>query len=421
MQKVKLTTFFLFFATFGLVVFSSSQSAYAAEDCEQKFQCDSSSDEYENCLNEKISCLEGNLNETKEKKTTLESAISVINGNINIQQVKISQTKNEISDLEREITELDNRIDGLSISLDRLSTLLVERIRTQYKREQINPITFIASSKSLANFISQFRYLRLAGKQTAQAMQKADSQKAIYDTQKELKEIKQDEVETKRYELQSEQNVLVGQRQEQQNLLNVTNSDEQKFQQLLKEAKEEIDSIKRYAASKGGAGIIGNVTQCDDWGCYYNQRDSQWGSQYIGNSNETMAEVGCLVTSIAMVATHYGKNITPADIAASSNPFFYNTANMLWTWSGPVNGVMANRSRVGYSSSTLDSALADGNPVIVRISAANSVGTHFIVITKKEDGKYIMKDPYESDGNNIPFTDKHSLGQITAIDKVTVY
>lgn len=391
-----------------------------ARDCEADFSCNEADTNYATCLEEKKACLEEVLAETRAKKTTLENAISIINGNVNIQQVKISQTKNEIAVLEREITDLDNRISGLSISLDRLSTLLVERIRSQYKREQVNPLSVFASTKSLAEFMSEYRYLRLAGKQTAQAMQKADNQRAVYDEQKDLKEIKQKEVEAKRNELQQIQNELVGQRKEQQNLLSVTKNDEQKFQQLLKEAQEQINSIRRYAVSKGGSSILSGTTSCDDWGCYYNQRDSEWGTQLIGRSNENMAQVGCLITAVAMITSHYGKTLTPSQIAGSSNPFFYNTADMLWTWSGPVNGVTATRTRVGYNVSALDAELATGRPAIVRITAANSVGTHFVVVTKKEDGKYIMKDPYESDGNNISFTDKHSLSQITAVDRIVV-
>lgn len=409
-------------AVLAFLIFSLffAPSVSAQEDCEAKYQCDSEDTGYSACLTNKKSCLETVLAQTREKKTTLESAISIINGSINIQQVKISQTRNEISILEREIADLDNRISGLSISLDRLSTLLVERIRTQYKREHISPLSVVASSKSVAEFMSQFRYLRLAGQQTAQAMQKAENQRSLYDEQKATKEEKQAEVEKKRRELQQEQNVLVGQRQEQQNLLSVTKNDEQRFQQLLKEAQEQIDSIRRYTSSRGGASLLSDMTQCDGWGCYYNQRDSAWGNQLIGRSNVSIAEVGCLVTSIAMVTSHYGKTLTPAQIAGSSNPFFYNTADMLWTWSGPVNGVTATRSRVGYSVAALDAELASGRPAIVRITAANSVGTHFVVITKKQDGVYLMKDPYEADGNDIPFTDKHSLSQITAVDRVTV-
>ena len=154
MQKIKLALI-LFFA----LLLTSTSSIYAQENCEEKYQCNSDDDNYALCLNNKKSCLEKVLAQTREKKTTLENAIGIINGNINIQQVKISQTKNEISKLESEIVELDNRISGLNISLDRLTTLLVERIRTQYKREQINPLSVLAASKSFASFLSQYRYL----------------------------------------------------------------------------------------------------------------------------------------------------------------------------------------------------------------------------------------------------------------------
>lgn len=406
---------------FGVFFLLISVRTVQAADCESDYSCESNDPGYEQCLRDKKECLENQLEETRQKKTTLESAIGIINGNINIQQIKISQTKNDISTLENEIDQLSNRISGLSISLDRLSTLLVERIRTQYKREHVSPLSLLASSKSLSGFLSQYKYLQLAGKQTADAMQKADNQRTIYNEQIKLKEIKQAEVESKRVELQQEQNVLVNQRQEQQNLLEVTKNDEEKFQDLLEEAQREITALKSYTSSKGGSGLVGNITECDDWGCYYNQRDSAWGSETIGNSNETLANVGCLVSSIAMITSHYGKTLTPSQIAASSNPFFYNTANMLWQWSGPVQGISATRTRVGYNVAALDAELATGRPAIVRITASNSVGTHFLVVTEKKDGKYIMKDPYEADGNDIPFTDKHSLSQITAVDRVTVY
>lgn len=417
MRKTGLVLSLLLFICFPV------RNTFAQEKCNDIDLCNANDLGYQQCLEDIKDCLEANLSETRKKKTTLESTISIINGNISIQQVKINQTKNEIAVLEREITDLDSRISGLSLSLDRLSSLLVERIRTQYKREQINPLSFVATSKSLGEFLSQFRYLRIAGKQTAQAMQKADYQKTVYDEQKELKEQKQTEVEAKRYELQLEQNELVNQRATEQNLLSITQNDEQRFQELIKEAQEQIDSIRRYTANKDTS-LLSNMTQCDSWGCYYNQRDAEWGNQLIGDTSDpydTMANVGCLVTAVAMITSHYGKTLTPAQIAASSNPFASGTAGMLWTWLGSVNGVTANRTRVGYNASALDAELSAGKPVIVRITAANSVGTHFVVITEKVDGKYMMKDPYESDGNNIPFTDKHSLSQITAVDRVTVY
>src|SRR5690606_7459074 len=132
----------------------------------------------------------------------------------------------------------------------------------------------------------------------------------------------------------------------------------------------------------------------------------------------------CLVTSAAMVASHYGKSVTPADIASSTAPFEYDTADMRFTWTDSVNGAKVTRSPVGCSGSgcfgIIDSELAAGRPVIARITAANVAGTHFIVITEKVGDEYIMKDPYEPDGNDIPFTRKHSISSLTRIDRVSV-
>lgn len=406
-KKINLLTVFLVL----LLVFAP---VVRAETCEEK-DCTGAEDE-KACVEEKIRCIQNRLGEIDDQKVTLNNTISVINGNINIQQLQIQQRILEIDQLEKEIDQLDNRISGLGISLDRLTTLLVDRVRTQYKQKQNNPITLLLTSGSLTKFINQYRYLSLAGKQTAEAMQRAQTQKNLYDEQKDIKVIKQDELETKRYQLQLEQNELVGQREEKQHLLAVTENDEQKFQQLLQEAEQQLASFRRFVDFQGGASILGNQTVCDDWGCYYNQRDSQWGNQAIGKSSSSMAEYGCLVTSMAMISTHFGKSLTPGQIASSSNPFWLNTAYMLQgSWS--VNGVTMNRTRVGYSSSNLDSALDSGSPIIVGIGAGPD---HFLVITEKKDGKYIMRDPFTENGKDIPFSDKYSLGSISAIDKVSV-
>ncbi len=387
-----------------------------AKDCEQTV-CNSEDKAYESCLQEKKKCLEEKLDEVRQEKTTLNNTISVFNGSINIQEVKINQTVAEINKLEQEVEMLDNRISGLGISLDRLTTLLVDRIRSQYKQKAPNPVVLLLASKSFNKFITQYHYLSLAGKQTAQAMQRAEFQRNFYDEQKLAKEQKQKEIEAKRYQLQKEQNQLVEQRKEKRELLKITQNNEAKFQELLQEAETQLASFRRFVNDQGGASILSNQTSCDDWGCYYNQRDNQWGSQYIGKSNSTMAEYGCLVTSMAMVASHYHKSLTPGQIASSSVPFWLNTAYMRLGSSWSVNGVTMTRTRVGYNSNYLDSALSSGKPVIVGIGSGPD---HFLVIKEKKDSKYIMRDPFTINGKDIEFSSKYSLSSISTVDKVLV-
>jgi peptidoglycan hydrolase CwlO-like protein len=406
----------IFFTTFSFLFFRPFLTKINAQDCEA-ISCDDNSDNYINCLNDKKSCIENRLSEIATEKSTLSNTISVVNGNINIQELKIQQTIAEINKLEKEVELLGDRISGLSISLDRLTTLLVDRIRTQYKQKQNDPLTVLLMSNSLKKFVNQYRYLSLASKQTAEAMQRAQYQRVVYDEQKDIKIIKQDEVETKRYQLQLEQNNLISQRKEKNDLLAVTKNDEQKFQDLLRQAETQISSFRRFIDFQGGASILQNQTDCDDWGCYYNQRDSRWGSQAIGNSNSSMAEYGCLVTSMAMLASHHGKSLDPGQIAASANPFWLSTAYMKLgsTWS--VNGVSMTRTRIGYNSGAIDAELNSGRPVIVGIGSGPD---HFLVIKSKDGGSYIMRDPFTENGKDIPFTDKYSISSISTVDRVVV-
>jgi peptidoglycan hydrolase CwlO-like protein len=373
-------------------------------------------EKYRRCLEEKKACLEGLINQTQKQKSTLTNTINILNGQIGIQQVQISQTLAEIGKLENEIKILSSRIKTLNFSLDKLTDMLINRVVVQYKRRYVSPLSILAHNKTVGELFARQRYLAKAGQQTAQVMEKAEAQRLEFDRQKELREEKQTEIEAKKAQLQYQQRKLNDKKQEQQRLLNSTNNDEKRFQQLLQEAQQQLASFGRFVSSQGGAGILTGQTSCDDWGCYYNQRDSQWGNKGIGNSRDTMAEFGCLVTSMSMIASHNGKSLTPGQISDSSAPFWYNTAYMLQgSWS--VNGVSMTRTRMGYSLGTLDSVLSSGNPAVVGIGRGPA---HFVVVVAKRDGKYIMRDPYVQNGKDIDFASKYYLSQISAVDRVTV-
>ena len=85
--------------------------------------------------------------------------------------------------------------------------------------------------------------------------------------------------------------------------------------------KAQLAAFKRFVSGQGGASILNGTTKDDSgWGKYYNQRDSLW---VIGRliSNISVADAGCLVTSMAMIMTYYGKSVSPGDIAANSTYF----------------------------------------------------------------------------------------------------
>ncbi len=181
----------------------------------------------------------------------------------------------------------------------------------------------------------------------------------------------------------------------------------------MRQAQAQLAGFSNFTANFGGSSLLSGQTSCDDWGCYYNQRDTQWGGMALNGTQYTIASDGCLVTSMAMIFTHYGhRGVTPVSINSNSSNFAsYYPAYLLYT----VHADGATASRIGAA---LDSTLSSGDPVVVGIHAYG--GTHFVVIKGGSNGNYLMRDPYIPNGKDINFTDHYSVGSIYEIDRVSV-
>ncbi len=364
------------------------------------------------CIQQKRSCLEGKIAQIQGQKSTLNSAISVLTSKITIQEIQIAQTQAEINKLEREISGLSELITGLNLSLDRLSSLLVERVKEQYKQTRVAAFTQLLDSESFADFFGRIQYLERASDQTAVAMERAELKRIVYDQQKELKETKQTEVENKKKEIVKQKTALDAQKKEQQELLRVTNNDEVRYQQLLAEAVAQVASFKSFVSTAGGSVIDADGLGKGYDGAYFSQRDKRWAYAQIGRSSENIYNVGCLVTSIAMALKAKGVDVSPLTIASNASYFFYNTAYML---SRSTVSLPGGKSSHKIAVSSINSELEGGNGVIAGLKAG-PYGTHFVLLKKKDGQTWTMYDPWY--GPDLPFTSHYKSSQIYSAEVI---
>ena len=325
-------------------------------------------------LQNKINDLQNKINDLQGQEKTLSSQIAVYDSQIKLTTYKIAETEQQIADLTLNIDTASKKITNIQSSIDNLKLAQAHDKKLIYD--------------------------------TVQAKNDYSNQKNIFEDQKK-------QVEALNAQLQSYTDQLNGQKAQEAQLLSETQGSEANYQQQLSQAQAELAGFGRFVSSQGGSGLLSNQTQCDGWGCYYNQRDSQWGNIGInGQGDYSMAGYGCLITSIAMMASHYGhREILPSDIATSDGSnFSVGTAMLRFTIT--VKGVTISRN-----SAALDSALQNG-PVIVGIYAYG--GTHFVVIKSGSGGNYTMDDPYIAGGKDISFTDHYSTGSIFEIDTISM-
>lgn len=359
----------------------------------------------------KVNCLQSKVDETSKQANTLAGTISQINGKILVEQIQINQTKSQIDQLEKDIVDLSTRITGLDTSLESMTDILIQRVVTNYKRRQSNPLELLLVSNTIDSFFTKYKYLQIAQEHTGELMAKAENQKTDFDQQKTLKQDKQDELDQKKAVLQDQQNELDQQKKEQQNLLSQTKNDEARYQQLLSQAQAEITSFQAFTTSIG-IGVIPEQHSPDGW--YFSQRDQRWANACIGNSCGTRSqarilEVGCLISSTAMIKKKFGEDVTPLSIAHNSSYFFANTAYMVRPWPAPSG---YSYSQSGLNQDKVDSELEAGRPVIFHLRI-NSRDGHFIVIKAGSKGDYTMHDPAQ--GYDKKFTDYYKFGQVDSM------
>lgn len=238
---------------------------HAAQNCDVHVCNKDTQDEsqYKSCNDAKRSCLESNISEVRGQSITLSNTISLLNSQLQVQQIQIDTTTAEINSLEKQITDLSNRIVGLDVSLDHLSRVLVNRVNEQYKVARANPPLMLVVADSFSEFLTNFKLLKVTQAQTLEAMEEAETQKSTYDEQKALKESKQQEVEVKKSALVAQQSTLAKQRGEQQFLLQQTQNDEARYQRELEKTLAELEAIQSIIAGKGSETEVGDINEGD--------------------------------------------------------------------------------------------------------------------------------------------------------------
>lgn len=370
----------LFFLLFGKNI--------SAQTCGSLDECNALISQYQ----EQINKLQGQAN-------TLKNQIAQFDAQIKLTSAKIAQTQEQIN-------MLGGRIDQLGESLSSLTTAFNSRAVETYKLSKYEGgFFFILSANDLNDAFSRYHYLQKIQEEDRNLLARLQDAQTTYQGQKADQEALQKQLKTQQANLNAQKTAK-------NNLLTATKNDETKYQQLLSQAKAQLSAFQSFVTRQGGASILNNQTKCNDWGCYYNQRDSQWGNIGMGGSPYTMANYGCLVTSVSMVASHYGKNFKPGDVAVSADAFVPGTGYLYHSFS--VNGITVSISTA--SKNILDSELSAGRPVIAGLYSGPD---HFIVILRKDGDNYIMNDPFLENGSERKLTDKYKVSDITSLRLVS--
>lgn len=366
-----------------------------AQSCSSESDCQRLIKEYESKL--------GSL---REQKNTLASQVQFFDTQIYLATLRIQDTEQKIKKTEEEIGNLGGKIAGLNSSLDHVSKLLIKKIAEDYKRREVPTISLLIGSDDASTLVNRMKYAKTAQESDQKLAFQVQQAKQNFQDQKELREQKKADLDKLVSTLDAQKASLNTQKSQKQKLLSDTQSDESTYQKMLQQAQNQLSGFKSFVQSAGGGAIGAGAFGSGADGAYYSQRDSRWAGMRMGNSSDSVLEVGCLVTSLAMVLKKDGVDYSPASIASNPSYFFGNTAFMLH----PGNFSWPNGKKyVNIGTGSIAENLSSGKYVIVGVYAGQ-YGTHYVVLTKTDGDDYIMHDPYY--GPDKKFSEHYGKGSI---------
>ena len=364
-------------------------------------------------LQQEINDYTNKINDLKGQEQTLSSQISIFDAQIKLTEYRIEATKEQILSISEDIDTTQKKISTLENSLADMTKILLNRIVAGYEVGSINPFQMLLASSNISDFFTRANYLRIVERHDKKLVYDTVQAKNDYANQQQIFEDKKKQVLALQTQLQSYTDDLNSQKQEKQDLLNETQGSEDNYQRLLSQAKAQLASLANFASSRVGAGgsIIPHQDQSDGWGKYYNQRDANWGNHLIGYSSYQVWEVGCLLTSYAMVSSHYGSTVTPLDVSSNSDNFALGTA--MFKLPGPAPAGHSVSYVQNPSLDQLRNALNGGSIVIAGLSADGGpapqhYSDHWVVLRSVDGSSFRINDPWYSDGMNALLSDHYS-------------
>jgi len=353
------------------------------------------------------SFLQRKVNDLSSQANTLSSQIAVMDSQIKLTEARIAANQKQISDLTLDIDTTNKKITGLQDTLNNLSQVLLNRVKATYEVGTIEPFQILLSSNDASNFLSRLNYLKIAQGHDRKIIFETTQAKNDYSNQKDILTDKKKQIESLKKQLEAYNSQLDQEKQSKKVLLAQTQGSEATYQSLLSQARAQLAALSSFARSRSGGGLVPHADRSDEWGKYYNQRDSNWGNNKIGGSSETIADVGCLLTSYAMVSSHFGGGATPPDVAGNSSNFWFNTA--LFLKPGPAaNGHNAD-AVYNPSTDSLKDKLSSNHPVIAGLSYdGGPVADHWVVLRLAEGSTFRINDPLYDGAINVLLTDHYS-------------
>lgn len=186
-------------------------------------------------LSEDISNSEDRIDDLRDREDTLENRLQILDA-------EIEQARANIAETEQEISQTRNAIEEKEEELARTKELIQENVKVLYKQGDPSTLEILFSSDNFTDFINRQEYLDKVKESLNEAAKDAV-------TIKEELEVQEQDLLTLREEQEAQERRVAANIEEQERILEATRGEEERYQELVAQQKEELEQAQQEQAA----------------------------------------------------------------------------------------------------------------------------------------------------------------------------
>jgi peptidoglycan hydrolase CwlO-like protein len=374
-------------------------------------------------INSQTISVKNQIADTQARINSLQGVLGALNAQLLENNARLSDNQARLDALVAREAALSDQLDQTQLRLDERQASFASQVRVLDKVQARTAFGLLLTSHSFSQFLQRVTDIKQAADgthQTAVALRSDRDTLAAQRIELDRERVEQAgivaRIEEQRQALEQEyaiQNSITLQLyglqaalgRQQSDLVNQAGA----VTTNISTAEAELESLLAFSHGQGG-NIVPPEYLANSWGNYYNQRDARWGNVYLGRTQYEVWEIGCLLTSVAMVNSHFGfPNVTPGVIAA--NPANFTSGGLLYNFALNVPGHPATINN-SPSRAWINQVLAAGGTVIVGMYIRTG-GTHFVVVVAQNGPwDYWINDPWVENSMHVSYLGSPVTGPI---------
>ncbi len=245
-QGIAILMAFLFFVAYPASAIDTSSIDDEVKDLnrqiiEKRQEIDSISSKQED--------LEKQVSAYQQEAASLGAQIGIIDTEITDTQNRISKTEAEISKINLEVESVKLEIKSNEEQIESQKEVLSELLRILYQQGEKTPLEVFLGNDTISQVFDETHYLTTLEEQGKEALDEIERLRKELQWQNIVLDAKKEKAQALQEELKSQKGILEEEKGGKDRLLEATNMEEAKYQELLAQAKAEQDAAEAMVSS----------------------------------------------------------------------------------------------------------------------------------------------------------------------------